>query len=172
MSSFRNYCRRKHKQEPWRHRFGARKHPAACAKFNRGEPLIAEEASRLGISLRCSVCQRATNKKHLPGCGYSARNEVAWDLKRDRRAVAKAAKKATIKKADALLRVLRGMWRQSFGSDFVFWAAGARPKVLRGRHFAVLARRRKHWPSFSGKKTKNLSRSFFIFIGLLRLLCT
>jgi hypothetical protein len=41
--------------------------------------------------------------------------------------------------AAALLRVLRGMWRQSFGSDFVFWAAGARPKVLRGRHFAVLA---------------------------------
>jgi hypothetical protein len=30
---------------------------------------------------------------------------------------------------------------------------------------------KKHWPSFSGKKTKSLSRSFF-FIGLLRLLCT
>ena len=100
MSSFRNYCRRKHKQEPWRHRFGARKHPAACAKFNRGEPLTAEEA--LEISLKCSVCQRATKKRHLPGCDYSARNEVAWDLKRDRRAVAKAAKKATIKK-EALL---------------------------------------------------------------------
>jgi hypothetical protein len=41
--------------------------------------------------------------------------------------------------AAALLRVLRGMWRQSFGSDSVFWAAGTRPKVLRGRHFAVLA---------------------------------
>jgi hypothetical protein len=41
--------------------------------------------------------------------------------------------------AAALLRALRGMWRQSFGSDFVFWAAGARPKVLRERHFAVLA---------------------------------
>ena len=70
------------------------------AKFNRGEPLTAEEA--LGISLKCNVCQRATNKTHLPGCDYSARNEVAWDLKRDRRAVAKAAKKATIKK-EALL---------------------------------------------------------------------
>jgi hypothetical protein len=41
--------------------------------------------------------------------------------------------------AAALLRALRGMWRQSFGSDFMFWAAGARPKVLRWRHFAVLA---------------------------------
>jgi hypothetical protein len=30
--------------------------------------------------------------------------------------------------ADALLRVLRGMWRQSFGSDFVFRAAGSTAK--------------------------------------------
>jgi hypothetical protein len=30
--------------------------------------------------------------------------------------------------AAALLRVLRGMWRQSFGSDFVFRAAGSTAK--------------------------------------------
>jgi hypothetical protein len=42
-----------------------------------------------------------------------------------------------------LLRVLREMWRQSFGSDFVFWAAGARPKVLRGRHISQSIKNKK-----------------------------
>jgi hypothetical protein len=66
--------------------------------------------------------------------------------------------------AAALLRALRGMWRQSFGSDFVFWAAGARPQVLRGRHFTVLAVLKKKIPNHTGYKNSAnplLSAVFF-----------
>jgi hypothetical protein len=88
MSSFKNYCRQKHKQEPWRVRFDPLKHPAACAKFKAGESLTAEEC--FSISLKCGVCQRATKKKHLPGCDYPARNEIAWDAKRAKAGALKA----------------------------------------------------------------------------------
>jgi hypothetical protein len=80
MSSFKNWCRKKHKQEPWRVRFDPLKHPPACAKFKKGESLTKSEC--FSISLKCGVCQRATRKKHLPGCDYSARNTIAWDAKR------------------------------------------------------------------------------------------
>jgi hypothetical protein len=56
-------------------------------------------------------------------------------------------------------------WGREWGRE---WAESRRGE----RGSSLVARRQKHWPSFSGKKTKNLSRSFFFVIGLLRLLCT